>query len=130
MAFEVPGRKIGHFRAGSDLSALQFRFCVAPNVSGVAVQQTVAGGRVTGVIQNKPKLNEAVEIMVDGQSKVVAGGVIAQGDPVMSDAAGRAVLAVAGATAGANTRVGYAETAASAAGQIITVNLAPFAGNL
>ena len=119
MAYERPGEMDGHHRAAGDLRELQFRFVIL-NGSGLMAQNTTAGGRVSGVVQNKPNTNQAVTVMQTGVSKVVAGAAITQGALVMSDNVGRAVPAT-----GTNIAVGRAELAASAAGEIISVNLIP-----
>lgn len=119
MAYEKPGEKDGHHRAAADLSALQYR-AVLLNGSGLMAQNTTAAGRISGVLQNKPLANQACEVMVTGVSKMVAGGTVAQGALVASDNVGRAVAATTG-----NFVIGRAETAAGAAGQIISVALTP-----
>lgn len=70
------------------------------------------GGAATG---------ERMDITVSGLEEVVAGGTIAAGAPVTSDAAGAAVTAAPGA--GVNARVlGFAHEAA-AAGDIFRVQI-------
>ena len=119
MAYERPGEKDGHHRAAGDYRAIRFRFMVQ-NAQGLMAQNTTAGGRVTGVLQNKPILNEACEVMLTGVSKAEIGAAVAVGARLASDATGRLITAVAG-----NHVVGEAETAAAAAGEIISVRLAP-----
>ena len=117
MAWELPGFKLPGKRAAADLSALQFRF-VIDNASGLIAQNTTLGGVVIGVLQNKPGLNQAAEVMVTGVSKVVAAGAITEGAAVTSDAVGRATPAAAG-----NYRVGIALASAAVAGELIPVLL-------
>jgi hypothetical protein len=117
MAYEVPGRMDGHHRAAGDLQLLQFR-AVLLNSSGLMAQNTVAGGRISGVLQNKPNTNEAAAVMVTGVTKMVAGAAVAQSALVMSDSVGRAVTATGG-----NHVIGRAELAAGGAGEIISVAL-------
>ena len=119
MAYERPGEKDGHHRAAGDYRALQFRF-VELNASGLMAQVTTLGARAAGVLQNKPNLNEAAEVMLTGVSKVVAGAAVAVGANLTSDAAGRAVTAGAG-----QAILGKAELAAGAAGEVISVRLNP-----
>jgi hypothetical protein len=109
MAYEKPGEKDGHHRAAGDLRALRYRAMVL-NGSGLIAQNTVAGGRIHGVLQNKPDVNHACELMLTGVTKMVAGAAVAQGVPVAS---------------GTNIMIGRAETAAGAAGEIISVALSP-----
>jgi hypothetical protein len=119
MAYEKPGEKDGHHRAAGDLRALRYRAMVL-NGSGLIAQNTVAGGRIHGVLQNKPDVNHACELMLTGVTKMVAGAAVAQGVPVASDNQGRAIAAT-----GTNIMIGRAETAAGAAGEIISVALSP-----
>lgn len=116
MAYEVPGFGLGTLTAAADLSALQYRFVVV-NASGDIAQST-ASGDVAGVLQNKPTLGEAAQVMTDGVSKVVAGAAVAAGAKVMSNASGQAITATA-----TNKAVGMALAAAAAAGEIIPVLL-------
>ena len=117
MAFERPGQMDGHHRAAGDYRALQFR-AMALDANGLMAQNTTAGGRIAGVLQNKPNLNEACTVMLSGVTKIVAGAAVAVGAEIASDAAGRAVTAVAG-----NHVIGEAETAAANAGELISVRL-------
>ena len=94
MAIEQPGYKIGILKAAADLSALQYRF-VTVDVNGNVAQQTVLGARSLGVLGNKPTLNQSAEVVVIGATKVVAGGTIAAGAQVTSNATGQAVAAAA-----------------------------------
>jgi hypothetical protein len=109
----------GHHRAAGDLRLLQFR-AVILNGSGLMAQNTVAGGRITGVLQNKPDTNQSCTVMVSGVSKMVAGAAISQGALVMSDSVGRAVAATS-----TNFVIGRAETAAAGSGEVISVSLDP-----
>ena len=93
MAFEQPCFKLGVLQAASDLSAKQYYF--AKVVSG-GLDLAGAGEAAIGVIQNKPLLNEAVELTVLGVTKVVAGAAITKGVPIASDSAGKAKAAVLG----------------------------------
>jgi hypothetical protein len=97
MAFEGIIRNIPGVEAGEDLSAAQYLFGVI-NTTGKVVKNTVLGGYVDGVIQDKPISGQAVAFARDCISKVVCGGTITNGDRVMSDATGRAITVSAGAT--------------------------------
>ena len=102
--------------AGGDLSADQYKF-VAVAADG---QVDVAGNgvAVTGVLQNKPAAaGRAAEVGISGISKVLAGGTVAAGDDVASDASGQAVVA----TTGENV-AGIAITG-GASGEIISIKL-------
>jgi hypothetical protein len=116
MAFEIPGFSPAILVAGADLSATPYRFI---DIAAGKAALAGAGGRVVGVLQNKPRLNEAVTLMHNGVSFVEAGAAVAQGDNVQSDATGRAITLAAGIAQG------VALEAASGAGIIISVLLVP-----
>ena len=79
--------------AAGDLSAKQFRF-VACNTSGQAAAVASAGATGIGVLQNKPDAaGKAATVAYAGVAKVVAGGEVAAGANVQSDANGEAILA-------------------------------------
>lgn len=123
MATEQKGFAIGTQVAGADLRALQFTF-VKVNSSGQIVAATTSGGKVLGVLQNKPNTGEMTEVMVDGVSKVVAGAAVTAGVNIMSDGAGKGILA---ATAG-STMTGLALESAGASGDIISCYISPCVG--
>lgn len=104
--------------AAGDLSALQFR-AVDLDANGRAAQQTSAGGRVYGVLQNKPKaIDRDAVVRLAGITKWTAGAAIARGADVTVDASGRCITAATG-----NRRAGIARSAAGAAGDTISVVL-------
>jgi hypothetical protein len=120
MAVETPGRSIGTQRAAADLSVkanFQYRAVVLDSTGRIA-RNTSAGGKIFGILQNDPALNQAATVMIDGVSKMRAGAALTVGAKVMSDAAGRAVLA----TTGLNI-IGTCLIAAAAEGEIISVSL-------
>src|SRR4051794_2984507 len=91
------------YPAAGDLSADQYKF-VLLNTAGRVAVNTALGGRCTGVLVHPAAaIDRAVTVAVEGRCKAIAGGVLAIGDPVMSDAAGKAVLAT-----GALYTLGYA----------------------
>jgi hypothetical protein len=82
--------------AAADLSASQF-FGVKIDANGRAALATA--GDVVGIVQNDPDaLDKAATVCVHGLSKAVAGGNIARGDKVTTDAAGKIVAATSGRT--------------------------------
>lgn len=82
-------------KAGSDLSAKQFLFM---NVSSGKLAVASAGGRVVGVLANKPDAaDKDGELQIAGIVKVIAGGTITSGDAVAADANAKAVLAAGSA---------------------------------
>lgn len=117
MAFEVQGRKMGFRVAKVALTAKQYY--VVKRSTGNEVDLCGAGEFACGVVQNKPAVGEPAEVMCDGVTKVVAGGIITEGALVAADANGKVVAAASG-----DYVVGIAETAAGSDLDIITVTLA------
>lgn len=108
------------YEAGGDISASQYRFVKAGATAGQVVACDTAGERTIGVLQNDPDAaDKAATVGVGGISKVEAGAAVAADASVSVDAQGRAVTSV---TAG-HVIVGYARTAAAAAGELIAVEL-------
>lgn len=116
MAYEI-GIESRTIITAADLSALQYRF-VFENTSGLAAQVVTQGVKATGVVQNKPTSGQAATVAYDGITKLVAGAAVAAGAEVMSDNVGRGITATTG-----NRVLALAETAAGAAGEIISVRL-------
>lgn len=78
--------------AGQDLSSHQFGF-VSMSSDG-QVDPTGDGAHAVGVLQNDPSAaGRAASVGVSGVTKVIAGGTIAAGAAVASDASGHAVTA-------------------------------------
>lgn len=73
-----------------------------------------AGAKALGVSQTPAAVGDAFAVDVHGSTIVEAGGAIAAGGPIKSDANGKAI-----AQGGAGEIVGYAVTAATADGQKI-----------
>lgn len=117
MAYEIPGLTFT-LPAAADLSGSQFRFVNVDANAKAAVP--AAGGAVIGVRNNKPKANEATTIVHSGISIVEAGGAVAAGAEVTTDATGRAIAPAAG-----NRVAGVALETASGAGVFIAVLLSP-----
>jgi len=89
--------------------------------------QAAASGTdlVIGATQDvAPALGERVDISLVGITYVTAGAAVARGSRLMSDASGRVIVAAAAAGSNVNT-VGTALEAATAAGDIIRVQLNP-----
>jgi hypothetical protein len=81
--------------AGADLSAKQF-FFVAMSSDG-QVDPAGDGANAIGVLLNDPSAaGRAAEVCIGGLTRVSAGGTIAAGAAVASDAAGEAVTAASG----------------------------------
>lgn len=104
--------------AGEDLSAKQF-YIGQLDASGNLEVGEGATDLLVGVIQNKAEAGQAAVYRFLGTSKVIAGGTIAIGDWVTSDASGKAVAT----TTDGNITIGRALEAA-AANDIFEVQLA------
>ena len=82
--------------AGADLSADQFTFVVVA-ADGQVDQVSSAGGEVDGVLLNDPAAaGRAATVAYAGVVKVYAGGTVASGAKVQSDASGAAITAASG----------------------------------
>lgn len=117
-AYEIPGFTRSYQTAG-DLSASQFK---AVKLSGSTIVAVAAvGDKQIGVLQNKPNAAGLPgTVMISGVTRMVAAGAISAGAPVYLDATGQAT-----ATSTSASRVGFAETAATNAGDQIAVLLLP-----
>jgi hypothetical protein len=116
MAFETPILDTTVL-AAADLSSSQF--CgVVINSSGQAALPA-AGANIAGVVQNKPTSGTAVELRVEGITKMKTGGTVAPGAYVKVDTSGQAVTAASG-----DKIVGIClSTASVASGNLATVLL-------
>lgn len=109
-AFEIPGQRFS-LPAGADIARHRF---VSVNASSNGIPAT-ASTPIVGVSMNQAKTGEVLEI-ADGIVMVEASAAIAAGAKVGSAADGKAVTAT-------DAAVGVALTAATTAGEIITVKL-------
>ena len=111
------------FVAGADLSGKQYTFVTCNGVTADGENRTVVtpavGAKVDGVVINNPRNTHAATVVVFGRTKVKAGGPIAAGAEVQTNASGQVVAAT-----GAGIRVGKALEAA-VANQIITIDFYP-----
>jgi len=80
--------------AGEDLSSSQYMFVTLETDDQVDLADAVTDIHY-GVLQNAPAAGEVAEIMVTGESKVVANGVLANGAIVGPATTGKAQTAVA-----------------------------------
>lgn len=108
-AYEIPNLRFSGVSGG----VVARRRFVSVNASGEVVQAN-ATSAVIGVSSLPSGLNEVAEVY-DGIVMIEAGGPVAFGDMVKSDADGKAVTDVAGKY--------VALTAASAAGELITAKV-------
>lgn len=94
--YGIPARK-GSFKANTDLSTLQYHIMLM-SASGEVNVASAETDLVIGVLQNKPEAaGWPAEVVVHGESKLVAGGPISAGQFLVPDASGHAVAAVLGA---------------------------------
>jgi hypothetical protein len=54
------------------------------------------GLQIMGVLQNKPKLGQAADVVLAGVSKLFAGGTVTRGDKLMIDGSGRFITWTSG----------------------------------
>ena len=110
------------FVAGADLSNKQYTFVTCNGVTADGENRTVVspavGAKVDGVVINNPGNTRAATVVVFGRTKVKAGGPIAAGAEVQTNANGQVIAATTG------IRVGKALEAA-VANQIITIDFYP-----
>ena len=91
--------------------------------TGVAPTATVCSSNAdsaVGVLQNDPASGYVADVAIGGVSKVVAGAAVAIGAALMSDTSGRAITQTS-----TNPIIGYALGQATAANQIIPMQIAP-----
>lgn len=124
MATEVKGRVNGQCVAAADLRTARFKFVKITAARAVNLA-TVAGEAVLGVLQNTPNTGAEAEVMIGGQTKVIASAAIAAGAKITTTAAGLAVTAGAG-----NIPRGIALEAAAAANDVISIELFENLGQL
>lgn len=104
------------FIAGEDLSSSQFKF-VTLESDGQVDLADAAGENCMGVVINDPASGGEATVVVSGKTVVTAGGTIAAGAAIATDASGDAVTA-----ASTNIIMGYA-LEAGVDGQVIAVEL-------
>ena len=104
------------FIAGEDLSSSQFKFVTLESDGQVDLADS-AGENCIGVVINDPASGGEATVVVSGKTVVTAGGTIAAGASIATDASGDAVTASTG-----NIVMGYA-LEAGVDGQVIAVEL-------
>ena len=104
------------FVAGESLAAAQFKFVTLESDGQVDLADS-AGENCIGVCINDPAAGEAATVVMSGKVMVTAGGTIAAGAAVATDASGDAVTATTN-----NIVMGYA-TEAGVDGQVIAIEL-------
>ena len=97
VAYEIPSFFVGVLAAGSDFSSEAADQFVAMDVgAGETAVLPLAGAPVLGICQHNPVAGEAVQIMVAGVSKAKIAGTVAAGDLLMTNSAGKLLLATTG----------------------------------
>ena len=109
-------RETRTFIAGEDLSSSQFKFVTLESDGQIDLADS-AGENCIGVVINDPASGGEATVVVSGKTVVTAGGTIAAGASVATDASGDAVTASTG-----NIVMGYA-LEAGVDGQVIAVEL-------
>ena len=104
------------FIAGEDLSSSQFKFVTLESDGQVDLADS-AGENCIGVVINDPAAAGEATVVVSGKTVVTAGGTIAAGAAIATDASGDAVTA-----ASTNIIMGYA-LEAGVDGQVIAIEL-------
>jgi hypothetical protein len=112
MAIELPGQPKPPVLANADLSTKQYRFVKMVGDFLVNVCTAITD-TPCGVLQDKPTLNMAADVVSFGITKVVAGGTIAAGGRIGTDVNGAAVALTEGTSTTAYV-VGFALQAAVA----------------
>lgn len=130
MSYEIPGFTRS-YDSTEDLSGSFLKFVKLSGALLTAVE--AATDNAVGVLQNKPNdpgqgvftgdHMSAGTVMISGVSRVMSGAAVDAGTPVSMDATGAVVAATAGGKV-----VGITEDAASAAGEPVSVLLAPLGG--
>jgi hypothetical protein len=94
--------------------------CMVTSGNRVSSIQTAAGGRIDGILQNTPDINQACDICRNGVTKAVAGAaiVVATEARLVCDTNGRVITWTA---TGNKQIVGVALENAGAAGDVIAV---------
>lgn len=117
MAYEQPGFKIGTFVASEDLSSQKFKVVVLTTTAKLAVPTSATGSNI-GVLQNNPTSSGEANVMVNGITKVSAGGAFSTAQRLQVNATG-SLIAVTSATAALGNNVGIALEASAQAGDIV-----------
>lgn len=110
------------FKAAADYTTKQF-YCMYISAANT-ITISGAAGNVCGILYNKPDINEYGQVLtLSGVfAKVIAGAAISAGAWLESDSSGRAVtLTINGDGTTETYTIGRAVTAATAAGEYITV---------
>jgi Uncharacterized conserved protein (DUF2190) len=123
MAYEFSNYSVrATLKAGADLSTTGQNLFVKLQSDGTIIAVAAATDRPIGVLTNNPKSGQEGSVVLVGGVKLTAGGTVAVGDPITTDATGKAVKI----TVGTDTTKYILGTAITggASGEIITVAIA------
>ena len=113
------------FEAYGDLSTRQFCIMAKNSTARQVFTANSVDDIIVGVLQNKPAaIGRTATVRIGGIAKVKAGGTIAAGDRVGTDANGRAIKLIYSNGALAS-QLGIAMTAATAANELVEVLVMP-----
>lgn len=107
-------------KAGADLRTAQFKVLKIDTAANdqLILATAATSGLNIAICGNKPNTGEAVEAIMDGFCKAVAGAAIASsGLELSADATGRVITGVSAAFI-----IGYSRMAAGAAGDVIEIH--------
>ena len=111
----------------------QYSAVVADTGTGNESDVKLAGANaaIIGIAQNGPAVGPGAQVQVRtlGISKMIAGGAIAVGALIQTDASGHGVTAAAGTTVNLPV-IGIARTAATASGDTFSIFLTPGAASI
>lgn len=111
------------FVCGSASLITKQYYIVKQDTDGTMILAAAGTDKIVGVLQNKPAIGAAALVRFVGTTKVIAGGTIAVGAFVTSDASGKAVST----TSASDYVLGkYLGAAAASAGDIIEVQIGMF----
>jgi hypothetical protein len=106
---------VGYIQAAADYSANQF-YAVKMDSNGDFELCDTLGEFIDGIIAHPAGAGEALGVTIGGVEKGAAGAAVAAGDDLAIDATGRFITAASG-----HAIVGRAQSAAGAAGELISV---------
>lgn len=122
---QLPGQLAGSdFRTGNGYQGTgQFLFTKL-SADDTHVPCSAVGDLPIGVSQTNPNTGGALAVMSDGVSKIVAGGTIAAGDELGTDAQGKAIVKGATSTGAAYGQfIRAIALEAASAGELVTAKL-------
>lgn len=114
-AYEIPGLRFS-LPAGGAVARNRFVSVANDKAIQATADTNVVGVSMNEVTADELTKNDRIVEIADGLVMVEAGGAVASGAAVASDANGRAIASAEGG-------IGVAITAATGAGQLITVKI-------